>query len=408
MSFSDYAYLLVLPVEKAFAPTENWQLLLAETRRRFLIDELLRKNHLSTSHLAGEILEVDGGVSRLPAILARNRIRCKSVGLRSFQHETDTNLFGLGASHNQLEHYDSISEVERALEFMRERATYGMVHQVHAADDPFFEWDKGHHLQMLSIEWEAFFKDWGKRNQDRGWVYLGSHRGAPGRPKNFILERNGSLPFYRHYEEQTIRKIIAELTVANGVSLARIPLVLLSFSLAKERPYLLSALLGVVHTLDALDGHVARKGLGNSPMGPLLDVSSDHIVEAITMFNFAYDRGYTPVSHPWLTVTRNIAVDILRLYNAFKVGIGTSDVHPHEAFGTRGPVGRKIRALYGLTKAIGDMTIPIIPRFGMYISGIHIAASLTRAMSVWTSPTSQKIYKEILGTLLARRDRNIR
>lgn len=402
MNFSDYSYLLALPVERVFTPVEGWQFLLAEARMRFLIDELLIKNHLSTSLLSGEILEVDGGVSLLSTILAKHGVRCESVGLHSFLEKTDTGLFGLGISHNQLEHYNSINEVERVLGLMGERSSYGMVHQVHAADDPAFEWDREHHLRMKSVEWEEYFTNWAKRNQDLGWVYLGNHRGAPGRPKNFILERNGSLPFYRHYEEQTIRKIIAELSISNGISLARIPLVLLSFSLAKEKPYLLSALLGVVHALDALDGYAARKGLG-SPMGSLFDISSDHIVEAIAMFKFAYDKGYTPVSHPWLAVARNISVDILRLYNAFTVGVGTPDAHPHEAFGTRGPEGQKIRALYGLTKAIGDMAMSIVPQFGIYISGVHIAASLARAMSVWTSPTSQKIYKEILDMMLTGR-----
>lgn len=405
MDFPNYAYLLALPVERVFTPAEGWQFFLAEARMRFLIDELLIKNHLSTSLLSGEILEVDGGVSLLPTILARNGVRCESVGLRSFLEKTDTGLFGLGVSHNQLEHYKSISEVEHVLGLMSNQSSYGMVHQVHATDDPAFEWDREHHLRMRSVEWEEYFKNWAKRNQDLGWVYLGNHRGAPGRPKNFILERNGSLPFYRHYEEQTIRKIIAELTVANGISLARIPLVLLSFSLAKEKPYLLSALLGVVHALDALDGYAGRKGFG-SPMGSLSDIFSDHVVEAITMFEYAYGKGYIPVSHPWLAVARNISVDMLRLYNAFKVGVGTPDANPHEAFGTRGPEGRKNKVLYGLTKAIGDMAIPIVPRFGMYISGIHIAASLARAMPVWTSPTSQGIYKEILGTILTRRRSN--
>lgn len=402
--YSDPAFLFLLPVERVLNnpdeikrfSQEGWQLFLAEARKRFLVDELIWKNNLSTENLAGEVLEIDGGVSKLGLVLARNGLRLQQQDLYNYSHNTQ-GKFALGVIHNQLEHYPSLSFVNSALSFMAERSAYGMVHQVHAVDDPLFNLDSTHHLRMTSSEWEDYFKEWASNHQEEGWEYLGSHRGSPGRPKNFVIERNGSLPFYAHYEQQTIRKITAELTAANGISAARIPLLLLSLSLAKNNPYMLSAMVGVVHALDAADGYAARKGFGNSPFGPTVDVLSDHLVEAITMFDYAYQKGLIPKEVPWLLASRNISTNFLRFYNAFKVGVENS--HPHETFGTTGDAGRRFRLLYGLTKALGDMVIPIAPRLGLTVSVAHIAASVTRAIPVWTSPTSQQIYKEILSSI---------
>lgn len=407
--FSDYNFIIALSAERLLEHPEHftdsaldgWQLVLAGARKIFLVDELLYKNYLETSFLDGEILEVDGGVSKLQTVLKRLDIRMQVARLDDPQELSG--MFGLGVTHNQLEHLSSLSAVDNILAFMQQRSVYGMVHQVHAKDEPAYNWDKSHNISMNGVQWEDYFKTWASLHANEGWSYLGAHRGMPGRPRNYVLERNGSLPFYSHYDDQLVRKIIAELTVSNVISISRIPLLLLSFSIAKDNPYLLSGLVGVVHALDVLDGFAARKGFGNSPAGPFVDVLSDHFFESLIFFEYAYANGYIPIEAPWIVTVRNLSTDILRLHNAFKVGFGTSESHPHEGFGTTGREGRMKRALYGLSKAVGDMVIPVVPQLGLYVSVAHIIASFSRAIPVWTSDTSQKIYREVLDKIVKKR-----
>lgn len=380
---------------------DGWQLFLAEARKDFLVDELLFRNHLETSSLAGEIFEVDGGTSKLGEVLTRSNLRVQVTNL--YEPLEISGNFALGVTHNQLEHLSSLEAVDDMLAFMQQRSFYGMVHQVHANDELAFNWDKSHNISMKGAQWEEYFNNWADLHSNEGWSYLGAHRGMPGRPQNFVLEKKGSLPFYSQYDEQLIRKIIAELTVSNAISISRIPLLLLSFSLAKDNPYLLSGLVGVVHALDALDGYAARKGFGQSPIGPFVDVLSDHLIESLIFFEYAYANGYLPIEAPWIITARNLSTDILRLHNAFKAGLGTSQSHPHEGFGTTGREGRMKRALYGFSKAVGDMIIPVIPQLGLYVSAAHIIASFSRAVPVWTSPTSQKIYREVLDKIKKRK-----
>lgn len=406
---NDLNLLLVLPIERVFSEPikektlEGWQIFLAEARKRFLIDELLIKNGLSSSKFTGEILEIDQGSSQLGWVLKRDGIRTRRVNLSNYEQDQSVGKFALGVSHNQLEHLSSINFVNRVLDYLNTQSVYGMVHQVHALDDPAFKWDKTHSLRMTGLQWEGYFRSWTERHSKDGWTYLGSHRGASGRPKNFVLERNGSLPYYIHYDEQLVRRIINELTVANGISVARIPLLMLSFFLAGDNPYLLSGFVGAIHVLDALDGYVARKGFGQSSSGHLADIASDHFVELMILFEYAYSKGFIPTGVPWIIAARNSSVDLLRLYNAFDQGLGMPAAHPHEAFGTNGQAGKIARTLYGVTKALGDMIIPIIPSLGISIAGIHIGASIARAIPVWTSSTSQKIYKEILERFSGQR-----
>ncbi len=407
--YSDCNLIIALSAEQLLAHPEHiagnakdgWQMVLAEARKDFLVGELLIKNNLATTLLNGEILEVDGGVSKLEEVLKRSNTRVRVVNL--YEPLEISGNFALGVTHNQLEHLSTLEAIDAILDYMQQRSVYGMVHQVHAKDDPAYNWDKSHHISMNGVQWEEYFKTWALLHANENWSYLGAHRGMPGRPRNYVFDRNGSLPFYSHYDDQLVRKIIAELTVSNAISVSRIPLLLLSFSIAKDNQYLLSGLVGVVHALDVLDGYAARKGFGNSPAGPFVDVLSDHLFESLIFFQYAYANGYIPREAPWIVTARNLSTDILRLHNAFKVGFGTSESHPHEGFGTTGREGRMKRALYGLSKAVGDMVIPVVPQLGLYVSVAHIIASFNRAIPVWTSDTSQKIYREVLDKIKKRK-----
>src|SRR3972149_12262847 len=138
---SDYNFILALSVEQFLDRSnhltrnafDGWQLFLAEARKNFLVDELLTKNHLDTSSLDGEILEFDGGVSRLREVFKRSNIRTHQARLSAPFEINGT--FGLAVSHNQLEHLSSLDAVDEMLAFMRQKVVFGMVHQVHAEDE---------------------------------------------------------------------------------------------------------------------------------------------------------------------------------------------------------------------------------------------------------------------------------
>ena len=382
---------------------KGWETFLAKARKRFLIDELIIKNGLSVENLRGFVLEIDDASSELTREIINQGYSADRVSMYSLLNPTNQKpAYGIVASHNQLEHLPRLSDVNDLLNNAASLSSYGMTHQVHAVDDPAFDWDPSHLIKIKGNEWDLFFKEWAELHAKEGWTYLGNHRGAPGRPRNFVLEKNGSFPFYIHYEEQAVRKIIAELTVANGISASRIPLLFLAFGIGQQNPYLLSGLIGAIHSLDALDGYAARKGFGNSPQGPMIDIYSDHLVEAITMYEFAYKMDLVPHVVPWILTARNISTDTLRFLNAIKTQKGTSENHPHEAFGTIGKKGRMARLGYGLTKAIGDMVIPVIPNSGIYVSSVHIAASIARAMPVWTSERSKQICNEVVEAITKR------
>lgn len=396
----DLFYFLALSVEQITAPQavemakSSWQHLLAEARTRFIYDELIVGNGIEESR-DGYVLEVDHGVSKLEGSLLHRGLATRTVapinmiGILQQHHE-----YSLGVSHNSLEHLDGLQCVDFVVTAMARASRHGMIHQVHAIDDPAFEWDRSHQTRLSGEQWEAFFVQWAQQHQDEGWTYAGNHRGASGRPKNHILERNGSIPFYVDYDKQIMRKIVGELSLANGISLGRIPLLLASFDIAKDNPLLLSGLIGAVHALDTVDGYVSRKGLGNSPLGPHIDIAVDHFAELYIAYQYAYEMGFISKSIPWIFSVRNASVDFLRLYNAVsKSSHGAT--HPHEAFGTTGQSGRKARALYGAIKGLGDMIIPIFPKAGKSISAIHAVASLYRALPVWNSPRAREISKEL-------------
>jgi phosphatidylglycerophosphate synthase len=384
---------------------KSWEIFLAKARKKFLIDELTIKNGLSTDNLKGSVLEIDDASSELTDELLNHGYTAEKVSRYRLVNPINIPnmpVYGITTSHNQIEHLSSFSDVNNLLNNAASLSRYGMIHQIHAIDDPAFDWDPSHLMRIKGDEWHEFFKKWAEIHAGEGWSYLGNHKGFPGRPRNFVLEKNGSFPFYQHYEEHTIRRIIAELTVANGISASRIPLLFLAFGIGQENPYLLSGLIGAIHALDAADGYMARKGFGNSPQGPMIDIYSDHLVEAITMYEFAYKMNLIPHVVPWILTARNMSTDILRFLNAIKTQKGTLENHPHEAFGTTGKKGRIERLAYGLIKAIGDMIIPVVPNSGICVSSIHITTSIARAMPVWTSERTKQIHNDVFKLIKSR------
>lgn len=394
---SENASVKINSTDPKFSPilqAEGWKNFLAKARSRF-ISGLIIDNSLGDpqTHQA-RVLELVDGQSILAPSLAKYGVETNSLNLNRPDNTDLNGNYSLGVSHTLLEHCHNEPMVEFYLDIMAPFCK-GMVHQVHETDIPAFEWDSTHKIRGTRAEWSEFFDNWAKNHQ--GWTYLGSHQGFNGRPSNHVLEKDGQLPFYKDYNKQLNRILISEITAANIVSAARIPLLFTSFAIARDNPFLLSALLGVTYSLDAADGFVAKKGLGNSRFGGQVDILTDHVVELMTMFEFAYGMDVIPKAYPWILTARNAMTDFLRLYNAFSRADSQED-HPHKAFRTFDRFGR---ALSGGVKTAEAMAIPIMPSLGIdasmatIASTIHVATNLYRGLPVFTSRRSKEIYGEL-------------
>ncbi|MBI4225777.1 CDP-alcohol phosphatidyltransferase family protein [Candidatus Roizmanbacteria bacterium] len=379
----------------------GWERILAEARARFLF-ELAVTNHLIEDNEVGSVLEIDDGRSQLGAALKKYGFQTETIDVSQIIDSPNQSIsllpsedkYTFGVTHTLLEHFPSLERVSLTLDSIAEKSQV-MIHQVHGSDTPAFDWDETHRIRQTRQEWEKFFKDWASNKE--GWTHLGNHDGFNGRPPNYVLDKDGRLPFYDHYDKQLIRRLIKEITAANAISVSRIPLLLIAFALAKDNPALLSPLIGAVFLLDAADGYVARKGLGNSLMGSHVDILSDHIVELVTMFEFAYEMNVIPRAVPWILAARDSLTDLIRLYNAFV--FADKETHPHTSFETFNKMGRFAS---GAIKTIEGMTIPIVPSLGIHLSIAHVIVSLHRGLPVIMSARSQMIYRHILERIASK------
>ncbi len=103
--------------------------------------------------------------------------------------------------------------------------------------------------------------------------------------------------------------------VANSISILRVLLcfvvVSLLFSSHADSYPLAFVLTIVVIWMDGLDGYAARKLGESSPVGAVIDILSDRIVEQVYWISFAV-LGWIPLWMPLLVVTRGVCVDGLR------------------------------------------------------------------------------------------------
>lgn len=392
---NDVNLLLALTVENRIPlllAKEGYELFLGEARIQFLYGELIRKNALETGHLAGELLELSDKPSGLGTASRLHGIRLKRVPPDNL-NIGKSEKYALGVSHNQLEHLTDLEAVTQAFNFLAKHSAYGMVHQIHASNNHFFDWDPTHNLRLTTKEWVEFCKEWAEQNP--GWKYLGWHEGAPGRPGNHVfgqeIEGHNSLSSYKHYNDQFYRRVTAELTVANAISLARIPLLTGSFKIEKSHPNIFRVGLAFNHSLDAADGFAARHDFGQSPLGPFVDIGVDYLVQALTKRYYA-KQGYIPKYAVWVLGLRNASTGFIRVYNAWEAGLENPKAHPHEAFGTDDRLGK---VGYELTKTVGDISISINPALGEDITAAEITMSYARAIPVWTSPTGKRLARKV-------------
>src|SRR5260221_14390406 len=73
----------------------------------------------------------------------------------------------------------------------------------------------------------------------------------------YMFAINLSLASYKNYNKEFAKKLKAEVTIANAISLSRIPILIASFAVAKYSPRLLATLFTVVYTLYASDEYVS-------------------------------------------------------------------------------------------------------------------------------------------------------
>lgn len=70
-------------------------------------------------------------------------------------------------------------------------------------------------------------------------------------------------------------------------------------------------LTGIIIALDGLDGYVARKFNEASPLGAVMDIVSDRVVEQVYWLGFA-GLGWVPIAVPLIVIVRGTIVDSLR------------------------------------------------------------------------------------------------
>lgn len=143
------------------------------------------------------------------------------------------------------------------------------------------------------------------------------------------------------------------MSLANTITLARLPLLLLLVALLFV-PFESLRLLGlglllILYMMDWFDGYVARLRNEVTEMGAVLDVALDRAVENILWITFMY-LGMVPLWVPIVFLVRSFVVDGIR---------GVALAQGKSAFGMmHSPLGRFLvasrfmRAFYGLAKAL--------------------------------------------------------
>ncbi len=143
------------------------------------------------------------------------------------------------------------------------------------------------------------------------------------------------------------------MSVANAITLARLPLLLLLVALLlTPRPWLRAlalVLMVVLFLMDWFDGYVARLLDEVTELGAVLDVALDRAVENVLWISFLY-LGLVPLWVPIVFLVRSFIVDGIRgvALSRGKSGFGMM----HSSWGRFLVASRFMRAFYGLAKAV--------------------------------------------------------
>ncbi|NLF64202.1 MAG: CDP-alcohol phosphatidyltransferase family protein [Chloroflexi bacterium] len=141
--------------------------------------------------------------------------------------------------------------------------------------------------------------------------------------------------------------------LANAITLSRLFFLALAVILlhVERVPVLLFAFFLIIFTIliDAFDGMVARRRGSTSPLGSVLDIAIDRVVENVFWITFV-SLELVPLWVALVVVTRGILTDAVR---GFAMGEGSTPFEMMETTWGRWLVSHRfMRALYGVTKAV--------------------------------------------------------
>lgn len=143
------------------------------------------------------------------------------------------------------------------------------------------------------------------------------------------------------------------MTLANRITLSRLPLLILTLLLlyrGDSRLKLLAFVLTIVLiAMDWVDGWAARRRGEATPLGSVLDIAVDRIVEVAYWIAYA-DLDLIPVWVPILVAARGILTDALRAAVMVQMG-ETAFGMMKSRLGQLIVSGRFMRAFYGFAKA---------------------------------------------------------
>ncbi len=143
------------------------------------------------------------------------------------------------------------------------------------------------------------------------------------------------------------------MSLANTITLARLPLLLLLVALLFVPLWGVRlaglGLLIILYLLDWFDGYVARLRNEVTELGAVLDVALDRAVENILWITFMY-LGMVPLWVPIVFLIRSFIVDGIRgvALTRGKSGFGMM----HSSWGRFLVASRFMRAFYGMAKAV--------------------------------------------------------
>ena len=143
--------------------------------------------------------------------------------------------------------------------------------------------------------------------------------------------------------------------LANSITLLRVLLTFFVLALFQRHFYLDVVLLGIIaliFALDAVDGYVARQRNEISPVGAMLDVVGDRIIENSFWFYFAFHR-MIPLWMPIVVLSRGILTDNVKRFATHQkkttLAANTGTLSTWTRYLTNSRVSRGI---YGCAKAV--------------------------------------------------------
>ena len=172
---------------------------------------------------------------------------------------------------------------------------------------------------------------------------------------------------------------------ANIITLTRIALTFMLIALfGKNRSIDIAAIatIPLIFGLDAVDGYIARKYNQTNPLGAVLDIAADRIIENVFWIYFAAHQ----VIHVWMPIavlTRGIITDTIRSL-ALKDGNTPFEMMTTPWMSAL-TSSRTSRFISGFSKAIAFLclaTIPVIENIGQEVSIRNTFSEISKTIAI--------------------------